>query len=56
MKLVLLVALALVLVPAAAVPTASAIGPLCDTFTLNPFVVDCLPECKSQDLIITCRM
>lgn len=53
MKLVLFLALALVLVPAVAAPTASAIGPLCDATALEP--LHCLPQCKMHELIITCE-
>lgn len=53
MKLVLLLALALVIGPAVAAPTASAIGPLCDVTSLEP--LGCLPKCKMHELIITCE-
>lgn len=48
-------ALALVAVPAMAVPTASAINPLCALLD-EPPLHDCLPECKfGPDGAITCE-
>lgn len=49
------IAMALVVVPAMAAPTASALYPFCSVFD-EPPLHDCLPECKfSSGGAITCE-